>query len=139
MSPKTDNLNSRSRYLILTISKLLESQRLLSPTQFGFRKSRSPWMAINEFLERVHHSWDNQEICLSLFVDICKAFDAVDHNIILEKLGLKSGILHTPTPGVPLHLPWVYPGYPLGIPSSPQLDSPLTPNSISPLAPNPKP
>ena len=57
----------------------LESQQLLSPTQFGFRKARSPWMAINSLLEQVYAAWDKKEFCLGFFVDVCKAFDAVDH------------------------------------------------------------
>ena len=61
-------------------------QQLLSPTQFGFRKARSPWMAINSLLEQVYAAWDKKEFCLGFFVDVCKAFNAVDHRILLPKL-----------------------------------------------------
>ena len=64
----------------------LEAQQILSKNQFGFRKGRSPWLAINHLLEKVYSAWDKGEECLSLFIDVSKAFDAIDHRILLAKL-----------------------------------------------------
>ena len=68
------------------LMKFLETQKILSSKQFGFRKSRSPWMAVNSLIEKVLSAWKDKEECLSLFIDVSKAFDAIDHDILLSKL-----------------------------------------------------
>ena len=68
------------------ISTFLEKYNLLSETQFGFGKNFSTIHAVSHIyenlLENVHH--DRYSCCL--FLDLSKAFDTVDHEILLHKL-----------------------------------------------------
>ena len=49
--------------------------------QFGFRKAHS-----TVIVERIRKSLDKGEFACGLFVDLQKAFDTVDHEILLSKL-----------------------------------------------------
>jgi hypothetical protein len=42
--------------------------------------------AIAEFINRVYKSLDEREISIGLFLDLSKAFDLVDHDILLRKM-----------------------------------------------------
>ena len=68
------------------LTSFLEKNRLLAKNQFGFRKAHSPWMAIDRLLEMVHSSWENGDNVIGIFIDIRKAFDCVDFDILLSKL-----------------------------------------------------
>jgi hypothetical protein len=65
-------------------------------SQHGFRKGKSTSRALVNFLEDVYKTLDNKEVYVGLFLDLCKAFDMVNHNILLQKLdtyGIR-GIAH---------------------------------------------
>ena len=55
-------------------------------------------MAILDMVERIREAWEKGEHCLGLFIDFRKAFDTVDHSILLSKLE------HMGIRGVPLEL-----------------------------------
>ena len=54
--------------------------------QFGFRKSHSTIHTLINIVERIKHSLDKGEFVCGVFVDLQKAFDTVDHEILLAKL-----------------------------------------------------
>jgi len=54
--------------------------------QFGFRKGHSTTHAITALTEIVRSSLDKTEFSAAVFLDLQKAFDTVDHNILLQKL-----------------------------------------------------
>ena len=64
----------------LTLNKILVDE------QFGFRPNRSPQKAILKLLDYIINALDNNEACIGVFLDLSKAFDALDHNILLDKL-----------------------------------------------------
>ena len=64
----------------------LEVNNILYEHQFGFRKGHSTTLALIEATNNLHKHLDNNEYVLGLFLDLKKAFDTVDHNILLEKL-----------------------------------------------------
>ena len=64
----------------------LERFNVLHRSQYGFRKWKSTSHAIMDNLEYVYENLDQGNILLSLFLDINKAFNWVDHVILLAKL-----------------------------------------------------
>ena len=52
----------------------------------GFRKQISTSLAIIELVEEITNSLDNHESTVCVFSDLKKAFDTVDHGILIEKL-----------------------------------------------------
>lgn len=59
---------------------------ILSPSQYGFQENRSTEQAILEMQDRIIQSLDRKLCCLGIFLDLSKAFDTLDHSILLNKL-----------------------------------------------------
>ena len=64
----------------------IEKHHLLYQFQFGFRKNHSTFMALVILLEKVTEALDNSEFAICILIDIRKAFDTVEHNILMQKL-----------------------------------------------------
>ena len=62
------------------------SQGLLHNKQFGFRKNHSTTHALNYSISQVKEALNRNEHILGIFIDLSKAFDTIDHNILLKKL-----------------------------------------------------
>ena len=73
----------------------LEKECLLFNFQFGFRKGHSTEHAILETVEKLKSAVDDQKITCGIFLDFSKAFDTINHHILLEKL-YKYGIRGLP-------------------------------------------
>ncbi len=54
--------------------------------QYGFRTDHSTEVATLELIDRVILEMDKNNTPLNLFLDLSKAFDTVDHKILLKKL-----------------------------------------------------
>ena len=59
---------------------------LLNESQFGFRKNHSTYMPLLLLQSAVSEAIDVGEVVLALFLDLQKAFDTVNHQILLYKL-----------------------------------------------------
>ena len=53
---------------------------------YGFRKLHSTELAALEFTDRISQEMDAKKIPFSIFLDLSKAFDTLDHNVLLSKL-----------------------------------------------------
>ena len=54
--------------------------------QFGFRKGYSTNHALLSIVEQIREALDNKMITYAMFIDLEKAFDTVNHSILLSKL-----------------------------------------------------
>ena len=64
----------------------LNTYKILSDNQFGFRKHHSTKYALALLYDKISSSIDKQESSVGLFIDLSKAFNTVDHQILLNKL-----------------------------------------------------
>ena len=94
-------LNSISKILEKVVStrlmKHLEENNILSNNQFAYRKGKSTELAITEYVKNVMDNLANNNITISVFLDLTRAFDCVDHDILLAKLehyGVKNEALN---------------------------------------------
>ena len=53
---------------------------------FGFRSNHSTELAGIEFIDKILHYLDDQYTPISILLDLSKAFDRLDHDILLFKL-----------------------------------------------------
>ena len=64
----------------------LEKQGSIYDYQFGFRKSHSTDHALLDLTEDIRQAIDKNNFACGIFIDLQKAFDTVDHDILLKKL-----------------------------------------------------
>ena len=68
------------------LNDYLEENDLLSSKQFGFRKGRSTEHAVHTLVRDVHTNLNLNKYVMGVFLDIKKAFDSLDRNLLLIKL-----------------------------------------------------
>ena len=73
----------------------IDANKILYKYQFEFCKSHSTNHAIISLVEKVNNAMDSGKISIDVFLDLRKAFETVDHCILLDKL-YKYGIRGTP-------------------------------------------
>ena len=66
----------------------LNRHDLLYEYQFGFQKGKSTHMALITLIDKISEALDQGELVIGIFLDFSKAFDTVDHGILLKKLEL---------------------------------------------------
>ena len=91
-------ITDQSISLLTAISKLFEkvvfsqlydyfrNNDLFYDSQYGFLKNRSTEFAAMELTDKVLKDIDEKHITLAIFMDLSKAFDTLDHSILLQKL-----------------------------------------------------
>lgn len=90
--------NYRPISLLPAISKVFEKivykqlynyftkNKLIYDSQYGFREKHSTELASLELCDRILKYLDDGKIPITLFLDLSKAFDTLDHEILLNKL-----------------------------------------------------
>ena len=68
------------------IMGFLNDQKILCRKQFRFQKTFSAAHAVISFIENIEKAIDNKVFVCEVFFELQKAFDTVDHNILLHKL-----------------------------------------------------
>ena len=95
---KLDYSNYRPIFLLSNIEKILEkrmhkrlytfldNKNIIYDLQFGFRWQYSTSHALINITENIRKALDDGNIGCGVFVDLQKAFDTLDHQILLAKL-----------------------------------------------------
>ena len=68
------------------LQSFIDKHSILSDSQYGFRSSCSTSSALIELIEEISTSLDNKKIAIGVFIDLRKAFDTIDHKLLLSKL-----------------------------------------------------
>ena len=90
--------NYRPVSLLSVFSKILErlmydrvigfidKHNILHKCQFGFRKKYGTSLALIHLVDKLCQALNEKKVTLGVFIDLKKAFDTVDHTILLRKL-----------------------------------------------------
>jgi len=97
-SDKSCYCNYRPISLLPQFSKILEKlfttrldsflckHEIICPSQYGFQKNCSTSAAVIELAEKITDNIEKKCITAGIFIDLKKAFDTVNHDILLRKL-----------------------------------------------------
>lgn len=76
------------RVIFTRLLNHLNINNILYNKQYGFRKNHSTIHAIIDLLDNISQSIDQNKFTIGVFIDFSKAFDTVNHNILLKKMNL---------------------------------------------------
>ena len=91
-------VNFRPISLLCAISKVIEKcvftqvysyfekHKLLYESQYGYRKQHSTETACLDLIDKIYQQLDNNQIPFCLFLNLSKAFNTLDHIILIAKL-----------------------------------------------------
>jgi hypothetical protein len=74
------------KLMSIKIKSFLSVNSILCKHQFGFRAGAGTADAILQFTDNVYDSLNNKESLAAVFLDFSKAFDTVNHRVLLSKL-----------------------------------------------------
>ena len=81
------NLNKILEKLFFSrLCKFLDEYKCIYSLQFGFRAKHSTNHALIDITENIRSALDNKKVSCGIFVDLQKAFDTVNHDILINKL-----------------------------------------------------
>jgi len=60
----------------------LQFNKVLYRYQFGFRKKYSTSLALIDVIDNIYFNMNNDKFCGGVYVDLQKAFDTVNHDIL---------------------------------------------------------
>ena len=64
----------------------LSKSRFFYPNQYGFRKNSNTETAVLDIISDIQIELDKNNICGIISLDLCKAFDTVNHRLLLNKM-----------------------------------------------------
>ena len=74
------------KVFVSRLDNFIENNNLLMESQYGFRSGRSTSMALTELVEEITSCIHNKHFAVGIFIDLKKAFDTINHGILLKKM-----------------------------------------------------
>lgn len=68
------------------LTSFLDKNNIITDSQFGFRKGRSTELALLQQKDYILQAFEERKIVLGVFIDYTKAFDYLNHKVLLGKL-----------------------------------------------------
>ncbi len=70
--------------MYIRLDNFLTEHNILSMNKFGFRKKYSTFLALMDLVVNITKNIDEGNYSIGIFLDLSKAFDTVDHTILLD-------------------------------------------------------
>ena len=68
------------------ISTYFDANNILSRYQYGFQSGRSMQQSVFELVKFIYSALNNKKITKAICLDVCKAFDCINHDVLMIKL-----------------------------------------------------
>ena len=68
------------------VYNFIQKTEIITKSQYGFQKDKSTEDALMELHTKVIDAFENKKVAYGIFLDFAKAFDTVNHEILLHKL-----------------------------------------------------
>ena len=72
--------------VFIQVYQYFENNKLIFGSQYGYRKDHSTETACLELIDKLYKHLDNNQSPFCIFIDLSKAFDTINHQILLSKL-----------------------------------------------------
>lgn len=85
------------KYISSKLNKYLREHTIINEEQHGFQKGKSTISLLENFSNYINCKLNTNKIILIIFIDLTKAFDTIDHNILIKRLemvGIRGNLLN---------------------------------------------
>ena len=72
------------RLMYNRLERFLNQSHIISEVQYGFRKKYSTYMALINLIDKISCGTDSNSFNIGIFIDLSKAFDTIDHNLLFQ-------------------------------------------------------
>lgn len=84
------------KYITNKLNKYLEKHKIINEDQHGFQKGKSTVTLLKNFTDYVNSNLNTNKVIITIFIDLKKAFDTINHTILIKRLkniGIRGKIL----------------------------------------------